>query len=792
MFKPASTYRIQFHKHFNFSDFEEIIPYLHALGIDTIYASPIFKAVPGSMHGYDSVDPTSINPEIGTEKQLVTIAKRLKQFGMHWIQDIVPNHMAFHTENPWLMDVLKNGIYSPYFNYFDIGLPIATENEPILLPFLGTSLNDALANNELKIALEDSELKLESGGNKWPLNLKAYAIVFNKLPRQEPCLRLWEKWFCKHDNALEKGIPKDFFNDFSESLKNKEFKGAVQDAVNQINNDLTELTQIIDAQFYRLCNWQETDKKINYRRFFTVNALICLNIQHPQVFEWYHAYCIRLIEKGIISGLRIDHIDGLADPTAYLLKLREAVGDDIYIVAEKILHQHEELPINWPIQGNTGYDFLAMVNNLLTNKGAEHAFSKTYEQFTGKKLTVRKEIARKKADILFKHMAGELDNLTQLFIKLGLAKESELRKLPENALREVIGNFLIYCPVYRYYGNSFPLNKTEKKLVEAIFKSIPHEEKHQSALRLVKKALFTLPINDKSYANRAKLFYQRCMQFTGPLTAKGVEDTLMYTYNRFIAHDEVGDSPDFFGLAVADFHKLMKIRQKRWPLSLNGTSTHDTKRGEDVRARLNVLTALPNNWDEWVRIFEKGATALERKSDKFKTLHQNDLYLIYQTLIGIWPMPGEEDKNLAQRVSDYIEKALREAKKRSNWNTPDENYEEIAKHFALNFVDSKNSFVATINNEISDFGIVNSLAQLILKLTCPGIPDFYQGTELWDFSLVDPDNRKAIDYDLRKNNLKELENLDLNELWKERYNGKIKTWITQTGLLHRKYPEIFQ
>lgn len=509
--------------------------------------------------------------------------------------------------------------------------------------------------------------------------------------------------------------------------------------------------QNIEQKYYRLCNWQETDRRINYRRFFTVNELICLNIHREEVFEAWHQYIQCLLKENIFQGLRIDHIDGLYNPTEYLDRIRALAGEECYLIVEKILQQHEGMPDYWPVQGNTGYDFLSMMNNLFTNPESQEVFTAFYEELIGDNRSVQEQVVDKKAYILYQHMQGELDNLTLLYRSLGLSDEKD------QDIKQEIADYLIHCPVYRYYDDNIPLMKRD-------------EGKSSHAL---------------------KQFYTRCMQFTGPLMAKGVEDTLMYTYNRFIGHNEVGDSPENYGLSVEAFHRAMQERQRRWPLSLNATSTHDTKRGEDARARLNVLTDLPQEWPatvkEWfilnVDIHDKGMP------------DANDEYFIYQSLIGAYPMPGSAETDFKDRFISYLIKALREAKRYSNWAQPDERYEKACETFVTALLNKQrpfwNSFML-LHKKVAGLGVINSLAQMVLKFTCPGVPDIYQGCELWDFSFVDPDNRRPVDYALRQQWLNEVQNADVKTLWDNRYSGKIKLWLTNK-LLHerRRYYELF-
>jgi maltooligosyltrehalose synthase len=647
---PLCTYRIQLNKDFTFSDLEKIIPYLDKLGVKTIYASPVFEATPGSTHGYDGTDPNKINPEIGTEEQLLQISKELKKRNMYWLQDIVPNHLSYHENNQWLMDVLEKGESSSYASYFDIIWDHPDFNQKLMVPFPGSELEKILRI-------------------KYP-----------------------------------------------------------------------------DAKNYIITPWQDTDKKINYRRFFLVNGLICTNIQDDKVFNHYHTLIKNLSEKKVFDGLRVDHVDGLYDPRKYLNDLRRLAGDDSYIIVEKILEPGENMPQDWPIQGNSGYDFLGMVNNLFTNRAAEFELTTFYFDITKDDTRVEEQILQKKAHILHHHMCGELDNLTRLYKKTGLADD-----LNDDDIKKLIADYLITCPVYRYYGEDVPLMDRDKgKTGEGV-----------------------------------KKFYNRCMQFTGPLMAKGVEDTLMYTYNRFIGHNEVGDSPEFFGYTIKEFHRLMEYRAEHWPYSMNGSSTHDTKRGEDVRARLNALTCF---YDEWCMLVK---TWME-ENNGFKTNgfpDKNDEYLIYQTLAGSYITPEE---NYINRLREYFQKALREAKIHSDWAQPNEEYENACITFIQRILENGSSFKKSFLpffEKISRYGMFNSIGQLMLKFMCPGIPDMYQGTELWDLSLVDPDNRRPVDYDIRNKMLVNEKSFD--ELLSTHETGEIKLAVLHRLLqLRNEYSEI--
>jgi malto-oligosyltrehalose synthase/4-alpha-glucanotransferase len=722
MFDPISTYRIQFHAAFTFQHLEGIIPYLKKLGIKTIYASPIFEAVPGSMHGYDGVNPNRINPEIGTLQQLKEITNNLKEVGISWIQDIVPNHMGFHQNNAWLMDVLKRGEESPYRPYFDI-VSEDLISDPLMVPFLGDDPGTLIENGELNLIEIEGESYLKYHDSQWPV---------------------------KSDTDLT--LP---------------------------------LADVLNQQYYRLCNYRESHKHMNYRRFFTVNSLICLNIQNPVVFEDYHKLSKQLLDEGVIQGLRIDHVDGLFDPSAYLTQLRALCGEQTYIVVEKILEPAELLPSHWPIQGTTGYDYLGLVNQLFTNEKAEKKFNKFYKGLGRFNSPIAIQIQRKKREFLNVYMQGELENLYQAFLKLSEEEQDPTVDLNQNPeiYKDIITEFLVRCPVYRFYSADTTLSSEENTAIEEIFNSMSDEPEFKAAADNFKSKLF---------ANNGS-FFLRLMQFTGPLMAKGVEDTLMYTFNRFIGNNEVGDSPEVFGITAEDFHQRIIDRQASWPLAMNASATHDTKRGEDARARLNVLTDLKNGWPEEASNWKKLNEELKRSSQP----DNNDEYFIYQTLLATYPEQEEDQRDYPDRLLEYVEKALRESKARSNWEEPDEQYEANCKAFITGLLDTKRPFwdvFIAFHKKVAAFGKLNSLAALVLKHACPGIPDTYQGTELWDLSMVDPDNRRPVNYDLRFGYLEEInkEIIELPELWRIAATGKIKLLFLKKLLhLRQSYPKVF-
>ncbi|HEY0058503.1 MAG TPA: malto-oligosyltrehalose synthase, partial [Flavisolibacter sp.] len=798
MYNPVSTYRIQFHKKFTFKDLQQTIPYLHRLGIRTIYASPIFEAVPGSTHGYDGLNPHVINPEIGTEEELLSLSKVLKSYGMGWIQDIVPNHMAFDTRNPWLADVLEKGAESKYTSFFDIAWQSSIYEGRLMVPFLGSSLEDVIVQKQLAVEYSERRFFFRYFDALYPLHPRSYVTICRAGEEAPP--EIVQHWLSEIETIRTDADVDTFaanwercLQSFSVLMQDKEVAAYISGCIELVNASPEALNNLLAEQVYRLCHWQETDGRINYRRFFTVNGLICLNMQDPAVFYEYHQYIFKFVEDGIFQGLRIDHIDGLYDPETYLRELRNKTGEHVYIIIEKILEAHEQLP-DWPVQGTSGYEYLAWVNNLGTNRAGEKGFTQFYYSLVEEHKTVPQQVRDKKSAILYHHMGGELDNLFHLFMEL-IEPEAYAMMRTED-IKTAIAEFLIHCPVYRYYGNALPLSQEETSWVQEVLNRVRESREDLSpAVQLLESRLLYSDHPHQHNSGGLLHFYRRCMQLAGPLMAKGVEDTLMYTFNRFIVHNEVGDAADAFGISTDDFHQRMKERQQSWPLALNASATHDTKRGEDVRARLNVLSDIPAEWiqkvDEW--------HGMNKRLGSDGGPDPNDEYFIYQTLIGTYPF-DEEEEGYDTRLTEYLQKALREGKRRSNWSQPDEAYETAVASFATALLDKEAPFWKSFHSilkKVRDHGVINSLVQVILKTTCPGVPDVYQGTEFWDLSFVDPDNRRPVDYGGRLQALEEIEASEdkgalFKPLWLDRKSGRIKLWLTQSMLqLRQQYAMVF-
>lgn len=800
MNNPISTYRFQFNKDFTLKDAERLIPYLRKSGIKTIYASPVFEAVKGSTHGYDVTNPLRINPEIGTEQEFETLVEKLHENGMSWVQDIVPNHMAFSPENPWIYDVLEKGKDSAHYDFFDIleDHPDENLNRKLMLPFFGKPLRQLIEDDELSISFDEDGFKLNYFDSNYPLSVPAYP----KLLEAEKSVHI-PKSVAAFLNAGRNiknftELQKKLFVEYSDSVQTKNY---IDECLHTANNDKERLKSIIDALFYYPSFWKDTESKINYRRFFTINGLICVNVQHKHVFDATHKLIANWVKRGLIDGLRIDHIDGLFNPGEYLERLRELAGEDTYIVVEKILEKDEEIPADWPVEGTTGYDFLGMVNNLLTNPEKGPFFYEYYNEWIDKTDDFEDVFYKKNSFILYNRLKGELDNLTRECTSLGAVLKT---KTDEGMLKKAIGEFLVFCPVYKIYRSPSKFTNHEKTMVsEIIGQAAEKNPALAKPLRLLEDLfLLKLPGTENEVPETDR-FFRRCMQFTGPLMAKGIEDTAFYSYNPFICHNEVGDSPSYFGIRTSTFHNYMKERLEKQPLTMNAISTHDTKRGEDARARLNVLSDVPETWmaatKEWYELNRE----LKQFDGGKEIPTPNDEYLIYQVLCAHLPMDAKIGDSFINRLEEYLVKAMREAKVNSSWSDPDEFYESETIAFVRKILSSDSKFPASLKRfmeEIVPHGITNSITQLILKNTVPGVPDTFRGTEEWNLSFVDPDNRRAVDFEKLSANLGwiiknyETDAAGLAEsLWHQPLDGQLKQWVSWLTLNERiQYPELFQ
>lgn len=785
MYYPSSTYRVQLNSSFTFARLKTLIPYLHQLGISTIYASPITRAIAGSSHGYDVVDPHAINPEIGTLDELREIAAQLKGLGMGWLQDIVPNHMAFSPENARLTDVLERGTCSPYYYYFDINWEHYSEGlkGKVLLPVLGGELADCIQKNDIKLVWSSNGPVLAYFNNSYPLSLSSLEYLFGSVEQialpadacEKGSLEEWQQAKRNWISALE-----------ADTVRRQQ----VMARIAQVNTNAALLTEVTGRQWYVPACWQAADTGMNYRRFFAVNSLISLRMEEGWVFNDYHLLIDKLYKEGLIQGVRVDHIDGLYNPYDYVQRLRKLLGPDCYIIAEKILEYNEQLPENWPVQGTSGYEFLSFTNQVLTSREGAALIYRFYTTFTGNQQPYKQLVYRNKLSFLDKYLHGEWDMLWHMLTNLQLLPAS----YNTDKLKKTLGIWMAAFPVYRFYPQAFPLREEDLlRIQQSLEFAVQQEPACWEELAEI-RTLFQ-PGASEEQNEKKQLFIHRLMQFTGPLAAKGVEDTTFYVYNPLISHNEVGDSPEQLGISIDAFHEKMQHRKEYSNYSLNATSTHDTKRGEDARLRINVLSELPEEWIQLVTEWHTVNAALFTSMPDGTAPSANDEYFMYQSLVGSFPTDGVVDDVFRQRSAEFIIKALREAKTHTTYTAQNEAYEQGCVRFMTGLLQHHSflkSFVPFVQ-KVAEVAYVYSLTQVVIKCTAPGIPDIYQGCELWDTSYVDPDNRRPVDYDYRNSMLQQIgEQLSgrrsvLPEwLAANRKSGAEKLFITHQVLWYRK------
>jgi (1->4)-alpha-D-glucan 1-alpha-D-glucosylmutase len=876
---PISTYRLQLNGQFKFSDARQVISYLHELGITDCYTSPYFVARKGSLHGYDILDHNAFNPEIGTEEEYNEWMEELKRYGIGQVLDIVPNHMSIAgNENTWWMDVLENGPSSIYAHFFDIDWkPVkdGLENK-VLLPILGDQYGLVLENQELQLSFEEGAFFIHYYDRRSPIAPISYAkilkfridelekkmggdhsylqellSIITALEHLPPCTEKDVEKVMERRREKEV-IKRRLWNLYNQSGEVRSFINSNIQIFNGKKGDPKSfdlLDDLLNDQAYRLSHWRVATEEINYRRFFDINELAAVRTEDPVVFKEAHRLIFKLVREKKVTGLRVDHADGLYNPAEYLSRLQkgcfvqcclqaippsqdESVLEEkmsrlydealfknpnapirmpLYIVGEKILTKSERMPEDWPIFSTTGYVFLNSVNGIFIDMENSKAFDDIYTRFIKSKVNYQDLVYEKKKLIMETSMPSEINTLGHYLNRLS-EKNRHTRDFTLNSLTTAIVEVIANFPVYRTYVTSSGVNERDRHYIEQAVSRARRKNPALSATIfdfLENVLLLRYPKNFKETDQMEWLdFVMKFQQITGPVMAKGVEDTTFYAYNRFVSLNEVGGIPERFGTPLDTFHGQNIERRKFWPYAMISTSTHDTKRSEDVRARLNVLSEIPNEWRHnllrWSRINKKRKSVIEGQW----VPDRDEEYLLYQTLIGVWPihpMSGDSYELFKKRIGDYMLKAIREAKVNTSWISPNLVYEEGL----LKFVDAilspshGNSFIRdfeTFQKKISYFGTFNSLSQILLKMTCPGIPDFYQGTEIWDFSLVDPDNRRPVDFDRRREMLHGLKKKmamsgsdrpgfarGLLENWKEGYP---KLYVTLESLNYRKenYP----
>ncbi|HEV3052042.1 MAG TPA: malto-oligosyltrehalose synthase, partial [Longimicrobium sp.] len=782
------------------------VPYLAELGISDLYASPYLQARPGSVHGYDIVDHDNLNREIGDEHDHARMSAALREHGLGHVLDIVPNHMgiamgARGRRNRWWMSVLENGPSSPYAGHFDIDWnPRNPELAgKVLLPVLGDQYGRVLEGGELNLVYEAGQFRIEYYENVFPANPRSTAAVLElaceKLHvgpsdpdrmelesiaaalRRLPPRRARDPQ-SRAERARERIVTRRRLRDLV--YRSQIVRQAVDAAVAEYNGNPGEphsfdrLDALLNDQAYRLAYWRVAAEEINYRRFFDVNDLAGVRVERPQVFQATHALILRMVREGTVTGLRIDHPDGLFDPRDYLVTLqRMTMGlertEDFYVLVEKILTGDEPLPAEWPVAGTVGYEFLNKVNGLFVAPANEQKIDAVYRTFTAFSDAFEDLVYEKKRLILRSALVSELTVLTTLLDRISERNRCS-RDFTWGSLRDALREVIACFPVYRTYIEAEPGKVTDRDR-EYVDQAV---ERAKERNRTTSGAIFDFVRNtlllhwpdslDERARRQHARFVMKFQQLTGPVMAKGVEDTTFYVYNRLVSLNEVGGEPDRFGIDPEEFHAFNLERAEKWPHALSSSSTHDTKRSEDVRARINVLSEIPELWSERVNAWHGFNAAKLRRDGRRPVPDANDEYLLYQSLLGAWPF-GEMDDQARQdftaRVQAYMEKATREAKRHTSWLNPNAAYDDGLREFVADILaDGGSAFLEDLlpfQGLVARLGMVNSLAQTLVKIASPGVPDIYQGQELWDFSLVDPDNRRPVDYELRMRLMNDIE-----------------------------------
>ena len=855
---PRATYRLQFNRDFTFTDAAALIPYLSALGISHVYASPFLKARAGSPHGYDIVDHSALNPEIGTDADFRTYIDALRRHDMGQILDIVPNHMGVGPDNRWWLDVLEHGEASAYAAYFDIDWrPVNPSlRDKVLLPLLGDQYGAVLERGELELrfAADQGHFSVHYYDHCVPVDTGTYADILasaRRLAESQPGVdqaALQELATLTADCAAlpprSGAAPGAAGSAPAGSGQRAELAAACRQRVadlcsahpvirlciersvihyNGIPNDpgsFDALHRLLEAQAYRLSYWRVAADDINYRRFFDINDLAGLRMDNPEVFEVTHARVRQLLVDGRIDGLRVDHVDGLSDPYGYCVDLQrlmqaargDATADGGYVLLEKILASYEHLPSDWPVAGTTGYEVAYLLNGLFIHPGALRQLTRIYTRFTGMTQDFDDLLFDTRKLIIHGALSSELTVLTNLAGIIARA-DRHTRDFTYQRLRDALADIVACFPVYRTYITPARCSDEDRRYLHW---AVAQARKRSAAADVqvfdFLQQLLSLEFTERHDATLRRLAARlatRFQQYTAPVMAKGMEDTAFYIYNRLTSVNDVGFNPRILGISAQAFHLENRQRHERHPHTLVSTSTHDSKRSEDVRARIDVLSEVAHEWQHHLARWSRFSLNKKRLVGDRRAPSRDDEYLLYQTLIGSWPLEDPDPTAMAayrDRIQSYMLKAIREAKVHTSWINPNQEYEAAMTHFVAALLDAsgRNPFLADFvpfQRRIARFGLLNALSQTLLKLTVPGVPDIYQGNELWTFSLADPDNRRPVDYRLRQALLDSVRQAtrdparvgDCLTQWYERpEDGRLKLYVTwKTLALRRAQPQLF-
>jgi (1->4)-alpha-D-glucan 1-alpha-D-glucosylmutase len=790
---PLSTYRIQLNRQFGFDDAAKIIPYLEELGIDYLYCSPLLQAAPGSTHGYDVVDHSKVSRELGGDQAFDRMCDALERSKMGQVLDIVPNHMAIARENPWWWDVLENGPSSAYAEFFDVDWepPERRIHNTVLMPVLEDQYGILLEAGKIKVVREGGNFEVRNGERVFPVAPRSLWQIL--APAAAKCGSDALAFLADGFDALPSPSSTDLKSitrrhrdkkllvDMLAKLLNEDAvaAGAIDDVIAELNADPDRLHELLEQQNYRVAYWRMAARDLGYRRFFDINSLVGLRIENERVFYATHQLVMRWVAEGRVTGLRVDHPDGLRDPLQYFQRLRAACPDS-WIVAEKILLGSEKLRESWPVEGTSGYDFLNVAGRLFVDPAGEQPLTDFYREFTGESADYAALVRARKQFSMRDTLGSEINTLTAMLLDLCEADRLH-RDYTRHEAHEVVRATMACLPVYRTYVRE-PREvapEDDCQISAAIEAAKTYRSDLDARLFDFLRDILTLQAGGKLGAELGLRF----QQISAAVMAKGVEDTAFYSFNRMLALNEVGGDPDCFHVTAEEFIAWCREMHRHWPLTMLATSTHDTKRSEDVRARLFLLSEEPERWSravvEWAAINEPHRSG-EMPDRNFE-------YHLYQSMVGAWPI--EKSRMLA-----YAEKAAREAKVFTSWTDPVPAYEDAVRKFVdgiyedSKFVESLNRFVGSLIYP----GRINSLAQTLLKITSLGVPDFYQGSELWNLALVDPDNRRPQDFDLRRRLLADLRNVTPEKVMQRMDEGMPKMWLIRQALaLRKRHPEWF-
>jgi (1->4)-alpha-D-glucan 1-alpha-D-glucosylmutase len=786
---PLATYRVQLQPDFGFEGAASVLDYLARLGVTHLYCSPYLQAAPKSQHGYDVVNYWRINTDLGGAEGYRLLRKALRDNRMGQVLDIVPNHMAISgRENVWWWDVLENGQASRYACYFDVEWdPAETRfGNKILLPILGSHFGRALEAGEIRLGRIGGRFFVRYYEHEFPASPESMAPLLARAGETAGCPEL--VFIADSLTALpqasagdKEGISrrhrdKEVIQDLLDRLMHDRLEVArlVDAFIKEINARPDELEALLDAQNYRLVHWRMAVQDLGYRRFFDINSLVGLRAEDEEVFEDSHRLILKWLDEGVLDGVRVDHPDGLSDPAAYLGRLRRA-SPAAWLVVEKILAPEERLRPDWPVDGTTGYEILNLLTGLFVDARAEAPFTDFYARFTGEKRGYGEVLLEKKLLVIDRLFGSDVNRLTSLMVAV-CERHRRYRDYTRRDIFQAIREVIVRYPVYRTYVNACQglISDEDRRIIGSVV------EQAAAGAPDVDPELFQFMgdiLTLKVTGGQESELVMRLQQLTPPVMAKGVEDTAFYCYNRFIALNEVGGDPRIFGVDGSLFHARMEERLHESPLSMLSTSTHDTKRSEDVRARLALLSEMPLAWFEGVQRWSSMAEVHRRDGLPDRNME----YFLYQTLVGAWPIETD-------RLQSYMQKACREAKNRTSWMEPDLHYEEALAAFILGIMNDA-AFLKDFESFVEPLvepGRINSLSQTLIKLTAPGVPDIYQGCELWDLHLVDPDNRSPVDFHRRRTLLARLDGMDAKKAMQAFASGVPKLWLIHQGLRARR------